>query len=97
LRARFEGAVEQLRLAAVQWNKAYPQLIRGEQEPKKSTILTGFGQRQWPSQEEFDKVFAPVIKAFEAFLREFQALHNALQPLVREYSSRREVVAGEGK
>lgn len=63
-----------------------------------STLLTGFAScPRWPSQDDFDRVLAPVTEAFEAFLREFQALHNALQPLVREYVSRIEVPTGEGK
>lgn len=111
LRARFEEAVERLRVVAVQWKDAYEKLIpvrsvppgQGgvrfpvtQKAPIGSTLLTGFAScPRWPSQEEFDRVRAPVAEAFEAFLREFQALHNALQPMVREYISRPETVSNE--
>ncbi|MCK5113936.1 MAG: hypothetical protein KAR11_04160 [Phycisphaerae bacterium] len=90
LRTRFEGAVEQLRLVAVQWNDAHTKLVCEKPQSDKinTSLLTGF--RKWPSQDDFDEIYAPVTETFEVFLREFQALHNALQPMVQEYMSRSE-------
>ena len=96
LRSAFESAVERLREAAVQWHEADMKwreakgIIEGEH-------ITGGEQDESPEAADKAAAAAGVAKAFEAFLEEFQALHNVLEPLVREYTSPADGAASEAQ
>ena len=75
MRERFRSAVESLRAAAVKWHA----------EDAKWQELGGAAESDQAKTR--DKAARRVRETFEAFLAEFQALHNAVQPWVREYTS----------
>ena len=91
---RFEAAVERLRQAAVAWHDADLKwrAARGITEDER---IIGGGPDDSPEASEKTRAVPVVVEAFEAFLAEFQVLHNALQPKVREYVSRSEREASE--
>jgi hypothetical protein len=95
-RARFEAAVERLRLAAMQWHEADLKWRNARGITENERIIGG-GPDQSPEADEKANAARAVAEAFKVFLKEFQALHNALQASVREYVSQPEVTAGDGK
>lgn len=98
LRDTFVLSVDQLRETATAWYKADMRWreATGKTEwggwdggdPKRDAIPEAVGWRE---------ATQAYLEAFERFLGRFQALHNALQPLVREYASQREGVTREEK
>ena len=75
MRERFRSAVENLRVAAVKWHA------------EDAKWRESGGAAESDQAKARDKTARRVRKTFEAFLAEFQALHNVVQPLVREYTS----------
>ncbi len=90
-RHRFYNIVEELRQAAIAWYEA-DMKWRSAKGITESECLLGGGQADDNSPEAMARLQTSqaLQKAVEKFLDEFQALHNALQPMVREYISRPE-------
>ena len=95
LHGRFEAVVEHLRQAAVKWHEADLKWRNAKGSTENERIIGGPDQS--PEADEKANAARAVAEAFEVFLKEFQALHNALQASVREYVSQPEVTASDGK
>ena len=93
----FQASLERLRLAAIRCHQADMRWRTALGLPD-GTLIRATPSIPDETVERADRGKAAVLVsgAFESFLGEFQALHNALQPLVREYVSLPETV-GEGK
>jgi len=85
LHKSFEYAAERIREAAVAWHEA-DMKWRNSVGITESECLIGGGPQKQPTNEEVAKSNAvrTYCEAFDAFLKEYQAIHNSLQPLLQE-------------
>lgn len=87
-REQFPQSVQKLSQAAANWyqaNEAWRRATR--QVGFRTPVRDPSGQDDSPEARERHAAAQQVSDTFEAFLVDFQALHNAVQPLVREYTT----------
>lgn len=84
-RLSFEKAVEHLRQTAIQWNEA-DKKWRESVGILESECLTGGNSGKVSTSEKIAKRNAAknYLQDFDIFLKEYQMIHNLLQPLIRE-------------
>lgn len=87
LRKRFEQVVERIRRAAVIWHKADMEWRQSAGITENECIIGGDPQKK-PTNYDIAKSNATqdYLKAFDAFVKERQVIHNSLQPLIQTYN-----------
>ena len=87
LRKRFEYVVEGIRDAALTWRKADMKWRKSVGITEGECLIGGEPQKE-PTNEDIAKSSAAqdYFKAFDAFSKEYQVIHNFLEPLIQDYT-----------